>query len=78
MPSFRLYNKYNMHLRSTRSNSDVREKIFETGGTNHTEQTSKRMAIPHRSSSRAVDGIRYCHIQDRGNISINSEKEEKI
>lgn len=55
------------------------EKNFETGGTNHTEQTSKLIYGNDLTAAAAVLSIAFVIVIYRiERISINSEKEEKI
>lgn len=57
---------------------DVR-KNFETGGTNHTEQTSKLIYDNDSTAAAAVLSMAFVIVIYRiESISINSEKEEKI
>lgn len=57
---------------------DVR-KNFETGGTNHTEQTSKLIYDNDPTAAAAVLSMAFVIVIYRiERISINSEKEEKI
>ena len=57
---------------------DVREKIFETCGTNHTEQTSKLIYGNSPTAAAAVLSMAFVIVIYRiESISINSEKEEK-
>jgi hypothetical protein len=57
---------------------DVR-KNFETGGTNHTEQTSKLIYDNDPTAAAAVLSMAFVIVIYRiESISINSEKEEKI
>ena len=57
---------------------DVR-KNFETGGTNHTEQTSKLIYGNDPTAATAVLSMAFVIVIYRiESISINSEKEEKI
>ena len=57
---------------------DVR-KNFETGGTNHTEQTSKLIYDNDATAAAAVLSMAFVIVIYRiERISINSEKGEKI
>ena len=90
--SFRkkLYNKYNSSpvqkraygMRSSYAfGVPVRcpRKNFETGGTNHTEQTSKLIYGNDPTAATAVLSMAFVIVIYRiESISINSEKEEKI
>lgn len=54
-------------------------KNFETGGTNHTEQTSKLIYDNDPTAAAAVLSMAFVIVIYRiESISINSEKEEKI
>ena len=55
------------------------EKNFETGGTNHTEQTSKLIYGNDPTAAAAVLSMAFVIVIYRiESISINSEKGEKI
>lgn len=55
------------------------EKNFETGGTNHAEQTSKLIYGNDPTAAAAVLSMAFVIVIYRiERISINSEKEEKI
>ena len=55
------------------------EKNFETGGTNHTEQTSKLIYDNDPTAAAAVPSMAFVIVIYRiERISINSEQEGKI
>ena len=58
---------------------DVREKNFETGGTNHAEQASKLIYGNDPTAAAAVLSMAFVIVIYRiKSISINSEKDGKI
>ena len=89
----KLYNKYNSSPAQKRAygmlftpfrlciwrTGSMSEKNFETGGTNHTEQTSKLIYGNDPTAATAVLSMAFVIVIYRiESISINSEKEEKI
>ena len=59
--------------------ASMSEINFETGGTNHTEQTSKLIYDNDPTAAAAVLSMAFVIVIYRiERISINSEKEEKI